>query len=573
MPEQTQAAAARASDGAAGGDPAFDRLHELLLGREARALAAAEERIAELELAQRALPERLPQALRTLQEGAARERLGEVLAAPVAQALGSAVRNQRQGLVDALFPVIGPLIRRSIAEALRNLVADLNDAIESSLTLRGLRWRVEAWRAGVPYAQVVLRHRLACRIDHVFLIERESGRLLWRASASELAELDADAVAGMLTALGDFVSDSVGGASGGGLESATVGEHLVWVVPGPLANLACFMRGTPPPHLRERLQLALEEIHVALPGERETAAAAATHLDPDVLLPTHEVVRRGSRPLLWPWLLLGLLALVIAASWALRVQQWRGQVAQLAERVRAEPGFVLEGIDSRPWRSLVVRGLRDPDAVAPEALAQGARLGGVVPRFVLAGYLSSEDALVERRARRLLAPPGTVRLAVRGGVLELDGLAEPAWIEMARARAGWVPGVGGVEVHLSPLADAAAARAELERMLAALADLQVPFGDEDEPGEGAMEVVAQVAEALSHAQALASRAGVALRIESVGRNDETGGDAVNARVRALRARWLAAALATRGFGGVEPVDLDSRGRRSAWLRIRIEGAP
>ena len=182
----------------------FERLRELLLGEERRALDAARARIAELERTQDNLSQRLPGALEALADEASTTRVANALAAPVSQALGAAVQRNRQSLIDVLFPIIGPLIRKSIAEALRNLVADLNGAIESSFTLRGLKWRVEAWRAGVPYAQVVLKHRLAYAIDHVFLIERDSGLVLHHEAAPGLPELDKDAIAGMLTALGDF---------------------------------------------------------------------------------------------------------------------------------------------------------------------------------------------------------------------------------------------------------------------------------------------------------------------------------------------------------------------------------
>src|SRR4029450_9844231 len=99
-------------------------------------------------------------AIERAQEGIGAARIATALAKPVTQALGAAGRENRQVIVDVLFPVIGPAIRKAIAEALRNLVADVNGAIESSFSVRGMRWRVEAWRSGVPYAQIVLKHTL-----------------------------------------------------------------------------------------------------------------------------------------------------------------------------------------------------------------------------------------------------------------------------------------------------------------------------------------------------------------------------------------------------------------------------
>ncbi|MBP7417216.1 MAG: hypothetical protein KA911_01345, partial [Xanthomonadales bacterium] len=116
----------------------FERLKDLLLGAERAALDAhaarladlerERQRIAVLEQARKDLPRRLPQLL----ERAGQEdgpRLARALSEPVASALGGAVRKQRQAIVDALFPVIGPIIRKAIAESLRALVGDLNRAL------------------------------------------------------------------------------------------------------------------------------------------------------------------------------------------------------------------------------------------------------------------------------------------------------------------------------------------------------------------------------------------------------------------------------------------------------------
>lgn len=557
----------------------FERLRGLLLGAEQRDLAAARMRIAELEKAQRDLPQRLPPALEALRGGDGATRVAAALSEPVTQALGVAVRGNRQTLVDALFPVIGPLIRKSIAEALRNLVADLNGAIESSFTLRGLKWRIEAWRGGVPYAQVVLKHRLSYRIDHVFLIERASGLVLWRASAPELAPLDGDAVAGMLTALGDFVDDSVGEASGGSLESARVGEHLVWVVQGPRANLACFMRGVPPAELRARLEQRLEEVHALLaedPADRPADGLSATWqalLAPATLLSAEDRVasprRRAAR---WPWALLLVVALVALAAFVASRRYWDARVEALTGRLAAQPGFVLQGIDSRPWRALTVHGLIDPDAQPLDRVLAAADLGKVVPRLDLAGYLSTDDAVVARRAARLLAVPAGVHVTVEDGVLRLDGHAPVAWIAMARERASWVAGVRQADFALAPQHDAAAAaRAELAELGHMLQGLQVPFADDARPTADAPGVLDDIVSTAGRALALAEVAGVKLVFTSIGGNDETGGDDVNARVRADRSRWLADALAARGIVGVRPGtgSRDAK-RRCAWLRLAIE---
>ncbi|MBA8889137.1 hypothetical protein FHW12_003380 [Dokdonella fugitiva] len=567
----------------------FERLRELLLGGERRELAAARARIEELERAQRDLPGRLPDAaVEALRSEHGNPRVAAALSEPVAQALGAAVQTHRQSLVDALFPILGPMIRKSIAEALRSLVANLNGAIESSFTVRGLKWRFEAWRGGVPYAEVVLKHRLAYGIDHVFLIERASGLVLHHASAPGLPPLDADAIAGMLTALGDFVGDSVGGDSSGALESAQVGEDLVWVEHGPRANLACFVHGVPPAQLRTLMEQRLEEVHarlLALPADAPLRsigddALVRERLEPSALLrDTDEATapvaaRKASR---LPLLVIALLAIALLGGFAWQRWRWDARVDALRARLAAHPGFMLTGIDARAWRALTVHGLLDPDAEPLDAVLADAGLGAVVPVLDANGYVCADDAVIARRAARLLAPPASAAIAVHGRVLRLSGTAAQPWIDAALARAPWIAGVARVESTLAPTGDAVAdARAEIARIVAELQARHVAFVQDDEPVAGADAVVDELAASLRRIAALAPVARVDVETVAYGSNDDSGGSEANARVRAQRAQWLERALVARGIAGARVADAaepsDAPNRRGAELRTVVREA-
>lgn len=559
----------------------FERLRDILLGDERRELDAARARIAQLEQAQRDLPDRLPGALEALHGEAAATRVANALASPVSQALGAAVHRNRQSLIDALFPIIGPLIRKSIAEALRNLVADLNGAIESSFTLRGLRWRMEAWRAGVPYAQVVLKHRLAYAIDHVFLIERESGLVLHHEAAPGLPELDKDAIAGMLTALGDFVGDSVGREDGDALESVRVGEHLVWMLHGPRANLACFIRGVPPPALHGLLEQRLEEAHLQLAAPSASEPEATAALWGDALQPMALVRQAGSasqqdepprQPSRLPLLLIVLALAAGLFAFLLQRERWQAKLDTLRGHLDAHAGFVLQDIDAKPWRRVVVRGLLDPDA-EPLALDADA-FGTVQPRLETTGYVSTDDAVLARRARRLLQPPAGVKVAAHDGVLSLSGSAPQAWNERAGERAGWIAGVARVESTLQPEVDAvAAAREALVLIARELPSLAVGFVDETQPDDNASATVDAIAREARRAEELAKVAGVELRLTSIGTNTRIGTEQKNQQLRHGRAQWLALALAARGIGGLAIDGGAGDDRRVAYLRLAIVEKP
>jgi len=559
-------AAAPASD--------LDRLKDILLGDELGALDALDARVEKVEREQSELPARLPGAIESAEQDGA-ERMAHALAKPVAHALGTAVRENRQVIVDVLFPVIGPAIRKAIAEALRNLVTDVNGAIESSFTPRGLRWRFEAWRSGVPYAQIAIKDTLNYGIDHVFLIERGSGLVLDRESAPHLPDLDSDAIAGMLTAIGEFVRDSVG-SGGGTLDSARVGEHLLWVVHGPRANLACFLHGVPPPRLHALLEQRLEALHAGFGADgRSVDDASRESLHPEVLMYEARAADRSAAlsasP--WPMRIVSLAALALLGWMIVRNERANAWVESVRARLASHHGFVLTGIERQGRDALIARGLFDPDA-EPVATA----LGDDAPRVTLdtVGYVSTDDAIVARRARRLLAAPQSVTIAVDGGALALGGRAVAAWVDTARERAAWVPGVRRVDFSVASESDEAArARDELDTLAGSLPERRVAFVRETELAPDAAAVFEAIVGDALRAQSLAATAGVSIAWIATGTNDDPGSDATNARVRAERARWLVEALAARGIADVRTAaddDASDVSQRSAFLRFVLAEA-
>ncbi|HKE46852.1 MAG TPA: hypothetical protein VKB52_02215 [Rhodanobacteraceae bacterium] len=553
----------------------LEKLKDILFGDERGTLEALDGRVDTVERSQRDLATRLPGAIERAQEGAGAERMANALAKPVTHALGAAVRENRQVIIDVLFPVIGPAIRKAIAEALRTLVADVNGAIESSFTPRGLKWRVEAWRSGVPYAQIVLKHTLTYRIDHVFLIERDSGLVLDRESAPDLPDLDADAIAGMLTAIGEFVRDSVGG-EGSTLDSARVGEHLLWVVQGPRANLACFIHGVPPARLRALLEQKLEAIHARLAEAGDIDEDARRALQPDVIAREARTAEPAPRSSRWPVRLL-LLAILVLLGWLIvRDQQQTAWLDAIRAKLAAHPGFVLNAIDAKGHDAVTVHGLLDPDAEPVDAALRDA-LGAAKLTLDTTGYVSSDDAIVARRARRLLdAPPG-VTIEAGGGVLALRGRAPAAWVDAARQRATWVPGVRDVKFAVAAETDAAAAaRAELETLSASIAARRIAFVRETEPVADATSVLDALVADAQRATSLAVTAGVAIDWIATGTNDDPGSDTTNARVRASRAHWLADALGARGIAGVRTAgddDTEALGTRQRAAFLRLVATP
>ena len=393
----------------------MSRLRALLLGPERSRLDEHEARFEAQVLTPEQLAEQLPEAIamRARQD----TQLGIALAPTVERAISESVRRRPGEFADAIFPVLGPAIRKAIAETMADLVASINRAMEHSFSPRGIRWRVEAIRSGVPFAQVVLRHALVYRVEQVFLVHKETGLLLAKAAPSDLAVPDADLVSGMLTAIRDFVGDSfTEDAAAGGLRAFRVGELTVMVEPGPHAMLAAVVRGEPAPEFHERVQATIEGVHaqfasalVDFDGD-DTAFAPAQPLLDDLIVTVLDTDTPAGKAVDWRPVVVTLVLLVaLLGALAVRAStRWDRVIGTL----EAAPGFTVVRAERGWWQS-EIRGLRDPDAEPANAIIAAA--GGDTSRIVQRWepYQSLAPAFVLARAARAVSGPADIEQLVR----------------------------------------------------------------------------------------------------------------------------------------------------------------
>lgn len=520
-------------------------------------------------------------ALRTQQD----DHLAAALRPTVEHALHASVREEPGVLASALFPLMGPAIRRAIAAALRSMIQSIDQVLEHSLSIRGVRWRLEALRTGRPFAEIVLRHSLVYRVEQVFLIHRETGLPLQHRVAPDVMPQDSGMVAGMLTAIQDFVRDSFDSPASDMLERLEVGGLTLWIAQGPRAALAAVVRGEPQPSFRTTLEETLEGIHREWGAELErfrgdTAPFEATTDRLDACLEAQFVTRRAprrSRRVLAAAMIVVLLALGIWATLGIRDgRRW----AAYLDALRSEPGIVVTAAGSRAG-TYFVTGLRDPFAADPASMLAAAQLSpdAVVERWE--PYHALVPDFILARARAVLEPPPTVELALRDHVLLAIGSAPREWIDESRRLARALPGVEGFNDDQLDNADIASLANEIEARV-----IVFPPGTA-EPRSDQRNAIAVLSADVRRLEELAADAGRNVRIEVVGRADEDGSaETVNLRLSRLRAERIARLLgldgrgaalewSVRGAGTAEPLRAgnaieDASINRSVSLRIMLD---
>jgi outer membrane protein OmpA-like peptidoglycan-associated protein len=365
----------------------FTELRHLLVGPELEQLARVQDRLADPAKRAEDLAQVLPEVIRAARGKALREALEPIFE----KTFHSTVRKNPREIADAIYPIIGPAIRTSIAAAIRDFAEALNQIVEKSVSFRSIRWRIEAILTGKPFSQILLSKSLLYSVEQVFLIHRKSGLLLQHAAAQGAVVKDADMVSGMLTAIQDFLADSF--ADGGqDLETVDVGRFKLWLTYGPKVLLVGAVSGTAPVELKQVLRKALDQIEDSLQSEIANFKQddvmvfepARAYLEACLLGKPAPAQRRGAR--LWPYF--AAVALVIAIAVGYQILQ-RSRWNQYLAALKQQPGIVVTAIERR-GSTYVVEGLKDPLAANP------AGAPGTVS-FNLKPYLSLNTPFAEQR--------------------------------------------------------------------------------------------------------------------------------------------------------------------------------
>jgi len=556
------------------GDPRLEALRTVLLEQDRAAFARLRQKVDD--------PQEFAEAVRAVLASAFAlaasrdERLATILAPTMERATQASVATNPKTMVGILYPLMGPAISKSLAETLDSTLQGLNQAFKHSFSWQGLKWRLEAYRSGSSFADVVLKHTIVFRVEHVFLIHRKTGLLLEHVAAPQAASQDPHMVSGMLSAIQDFVRDSFSNSEGGrgaGIDSLRLGDLTLWCEEGPSAFLAAVIRGNPPESLHGQLRETLGHLHEDLRGPLEQFEGdssilgdLSTRLGTCLQQQEQPKERRLSR---WLWIL-PMAVLIALVSWLVLRAIEENRVDTYVQLLRDEPGIVVTGAEryDGKWR---VSGLRDPLATEPGDLLAKANLA---PNRVVGNwepYQALSPAIVLKRMEATLNPPPDVSLVIYGNTIRARGSAPQHWVEKARAFIAALP-AGSPRIDLTELQDVqdptfVALRHAIQAHI-------IPFDSGNpRPPQEQEAVLDKIAEEVAQLIKVARGLGFSVRVTIIGHADSTGKDTSNLSLSAARAEVVRSMLRARGVapdllsvrsaGALEPLKPDATEAESA----------
>lgn len=126
------------------------------------------------------------------------DKLGSVIA--------ETLMKSQDKVVDALFPVMGKMIKKYIQQEMQILSDNINNQIQNTFSIKGLKRKFKSMFSGVSEKEIILSELNEAKIEQIFVIQTGSGLII--ASASKEESIDEDMIAGMLTAIKSFVEDA-----------------------------------------------------------------------------------------------------------------------------------------------------------------------------------------------------------------------------------------------------------------------------------------------------------------------------------------------------------------------------
>ena len=135
----------------------------------------------------------------------------ETLGPVITKTLKEQVANSKDEIVEALFPILGLMIKKYVQHEMKMLSDSMNQKINNTFSFISFKRKVKSKFTGVKEAELILSETNDPKIVEVFLIQKGSGILLGNHSYENV--LDKEMISGMLTAIKSFVEDVFSGGA------------------------------------------------------------------------------------------------------------------------------------------------------------------------------------------------------------------------------------------------------------------------------------------------------------------------------------------------------------------------
>ncbi|MCX7898877.1 MAG: OmpA family protein [Methylocystis sp.] len=496
-----------------GGAEAFEQLKALLIGDMAARVQKLDARLGDDQKLGEASGDVLIEAITRAESTRGRE-LSAALAPAVVSAIRSEIKNSKEMMVEALYPITGRLVTAAVANAFRDLVETMNARIDALVSANSWRLRLRALATGKTMAEVALAESEAGRLKRALLLERGSGRVLaiWPESGAETE--NADLASGMIAAITEFASN-VYADRGGELRMLDLGASEVFLRASPRVIVAAEFGGD----LTRQRQRRLDEVFLDIVERHEKDEADCTSEALGAML-SDVLADAPAKPASKKPLIVAALVVAALAAWA----SWGPVTRSLREsRISAAFSRALAGHQRLAQFPLQL----DFDHEGGRVVLRGLAANNEEPQALV-------DAIAaDAKPYRVEQEISVVALAAQAEALKAGETRAAATLQEAQQQ------IDALRAELNEVREALLREGPREKLRRFISDFAVFFTEQDNivDAEATNAKLDQLAELLKTAD-------IGLRV--VGYADETGSATLNRALSRRRADKIADLLAQRG---------------------------
>lgn len=134
------------------------------------------------------------------------KKLPEVIGPSITETLKHEIENSKDAVVEALFPIMGKMIKRYIQHEMQLLSEKINSQVSNTFSFKSKKRKAKAEKTGVSEGELIIQEQIKPIVEQLMVINKGSGLIISEYSRTQ--NIDEDMVAGMLTAIKSFAEDA-----------------------------------------------------------------------------------------------------------------------------------------------------------------------------------------------------------------------------------------------------------------------------------------------------------------------------------------------------------------------------
>ena len=134
------------------------------------------------------------------------QEIPQTLGPKITETLRAEIKNSKEAVVEALYPIMGKMIKKYIQNEISMLVERIDAKVKRTFTFGGFKRKLKFKLNGVKESELIIQDQLQPKIEQVMVIEKGSGILI--SEYSKTHNIDEEMIAGLLTAIKSFAEDA-----------------------------------------------------------------------------------------------------------------------------------------------------------------------------------------------------------------------------------------------------------------------------------------------------------------------------------------------------------------------------